>query len=265
MSHKILKHLAFFVELEVHDIVKVHLETKEDSWAIKLLNMYQQLLMLSEGDMVREVEIFGTLWDDDILINGIIDEIRLNDDRRLELRELKTRSKRTMPSNAIQKKYELQVMIYQKLLCDLIVWKTGLKTLKEHIEVNWDLELNEDVKSYSKELFAASSTLNEVYNVLQKFLEVTKFQEYGSLFIEYCYQTTTETIGFHKFDYNEIWLREVIEKQFTYLLGNRACIGVDIEEAWKCHACDYQDICSWRITQERKFREKNELNFQDWT
>ena len=182
------------------------------------------------------------------------------DNGKMEIRELKTRAKKTLPNKAIQEKYELQVMIYQKLLCDLIIRKTGLNTIKDHVKVKWDLELNTEVKIYAEELSAPASTLNDVYKVLESFLEGAKFQEFGCSFIEYCFQSTKETIGFHEFYYSEMWLRDILEKQFDYLLGERNPIGVDIEEAWKCQNCDYQDICSWRKKQDSKCRERNALN-----
>ena len=216
--------------------------------------------MLSKGCTVRELPIFGTLWNDNILINGVIDEIKIKSNGKMEIRELKTRMKKTLPNKAIQKKNELQVMIYQKLLCDLIIWKTGLNKFKEHVEVKWDLELCTDVKKYAEELSAPSSTLNDIYKVLESFLEGAKFQEFGCSVIEYCFQSTKETIGLHAFNYSEMWLRGVLDKQFDYLLGKRNSIGVDIEEAWKCRNCDYQDICSWRENQDSKCRERNTRN-----
>ena len=253
--------MKFVVELEIHDIVEIEYQTKEDSWAIKLMNMFQQLLMLSSGHTVREFVIFGTLWNDVALINGIIDEINLNKDGKFEIRELKTRTKKGLPANSIQKKFKMQTMIYRKLLFDLIILKTGLNSVKQHVQLKWNMDLSNSVKSYTEELLVPCLTLNDVFIVLENFLEGTKFREFGSCVIEYFCQPTKETIGLQEFDYNEMWLKRVIGNQFDYLLGKRRPTGVDMEDAWKCHICDYQDVCSWRKRQDDKCREKNAQNF----
>lgn len=248
--------------MEIHDKVEIQYETHEDSWAVKILEMYQKLAMLSQGSMIRELPVFGTLWEEGTLVKGVIDEIRFNAESKLEIKELKTRSKLGKIANVVQKKYELQVMIYEKLLRDLLIEKSSLKKLKKLLNLDWNLELHEEVKKYTIELRLPCSTLAEVYNEVESFLKSTEFPKFASPVIEYSCQSTGGEIGQHTFDYDEPWLRLIMEKHFEYLHGKRRAVGVDVEEAWKCFNCDYFEICEWRKDQERKCRELNSMNFR---
>ena len=249
------------LELEVHDIIDITIETKEDEWAVKLLNIYQQLVILSQGGTICELQIFGELFKKEIFIKGIIDDIGLNDEGEIEIRELKTRSKDSMPARSQHSKNELQVAIYRKLLNDLLVEKTSLGTIKKYVSLKWEEKVNDHVKDYSEELLVPSETLNDTYNALENFLNLTKFPKFGDAVIEYCYQNDKKTIGTYLCKYDEDWLQGVLTKQFEYLVGDRTPYGVDIEEAWKCLNCDYNEVCSWRQKREEECRKKNALNF----
>ena len=228
---------------------------------MKLLNIYQQLVILSQGGTIRELQIFGELFKKEIFINGIIDEIRLNEEGKIEIRELKTRSRDSMPAKSQHSKNELQVAIYQKLLNDLLIKKTGLGMIKKYVSLKWEEKVNGHVQEYSEELLLPCETLNDTYNALEHFLEITKFPDFGDAVIEYCYQNDKTTIGTYLFEYDEDWLEGVLVKQFEYLMGDRTPSGVDIEEAWKCLNCDYNEVCSWRQKHEEQCRRKNAINF----
>ena len=223
--------------------------------------MYQQLSWLIEGATVRELTIFGNVWKDELFINGVIDEIKLDGNKKLEIHELKTRTVKKMPAKAQQTKDKLQAMIYRKLVHDLLFRKCGLQALKKHVPLNWNLVLNYNLQMYANELLGPCSTLNEVFNILDGFLRFVKFPELGSAVIEYCYQRDRSNIGFKKYQYDEMWLRSTIYHQLDYILGRREPVGVDIEEAWKCGRCDYCDSCAWRKTEEKKLKERNTSNF----
>ncbi|XP_076055784.1 exonuclease V-like isoform X3 [Oratosquilla oratoria] len=46
-------------------------------------------------------------------------------------------------------------------------------------------------------------------------------------------------------EYDEKWLFKKMDGYLEYWLGHRSAQGVDVEEAWKCHTCNYQKDCSW--------------------
>ena len=61
------------LEEQDHDMVKVQVKTKEDTWGLKIWNVIQGLRALRTTGRTRELEIWGVI--DGQVINGIIDEI----------------------------------------------------------------------------------------------------------------------------------------------------------------------------------------------
>ena len=64
--------------------------------------------------------------------------------------------------------------------------------------------------------------------------------------IEYCYQPDKSTIAIESVQQDENWLHNQLQHCFRYWNGKRSVCGVEIEEAWKCSKCDFEEICEWR-------------------
>jgi exonuclease V len=64
--HKVL-------EEQVHQVVPVKIETKEDGWGLRIWNIIQGLRTLRATGMTRELEIWGVL--EGQVVNGVIDEV----------------------------------------------------------------------------------------------------------------------------------------------------------------------------------------------
>ena len=124
--HKVL-------EDQVHRIVEVNVQKKEDSWGLRLWNIVQGLRGLRETGLTRELEIWGII--DGEVINGVIDEVSFrcpnemegsataaaasNVDRQVYLTDVKTRGTRKLPSGASFRPTAMQLMLYHVLLSDL--------------------------------------------------------------------------------------------------------------------------------------------------
>jgi exonuclease V len=61
------------LEEQVHTIVPIQTETKEDRFGLKIWNTIQGLRTLRATGLTRELEIWGTI--DGQLVNGVIDEL----------------------------------------------------------------------------------------------------------------------------------------------------------------------------------------------
>lgn len=64
--HKVL-------EEQVHQVVPIDVQTREDNWGLKLWNVIQGLRTLRATGMTRELEVYGTV--DGLVVTGIIDEL----------------------------------------------------------------------------------------------------------------------------------------------------------------------------------------------
>ena len=71
------------LEDQVHQTVKVDIQTKEDAWGLRIWNIIQGLKTLRETGMTRELEVWGVV--NGQVINGVIDELTyICPDRELE-------------------------------------------------------------------------------------------------------------------------------------------------------------------------------------
>lgn len=103
-------------ELESEDYVDVKIESDEDIFAIKVLNLYSHLKNLKALKFCREVPIFGRVGK--LFLLGKIDELRWTKDG-IEICEFKTRTKACLPGKAQQITHDFQLMIYKVLLLTL--------------------------------------------------------------------------------------------------------------------------------------------------
>ena len=61
------------LKAQVHDIVPVEVETREDAWGLRIWNIIQGLRTLRATGLTRELQIWGVI--DGEVVNGIIDEV----------------------------------------------------------------------------------------------------------------------------------------------------------------------------------------------
>ncbi|EON65576.1 hypothetical protein W97_04814 [Coniosporium apollinis CBS 100218] len=103
--HKVL-------EEQVHHIVPVTVQTREDGWGLRIWNVIQGLRTLRATGLTRELEIWGVI--DGQVVNGIIDELSYTcPDEALE--ESMSKNKTTKAENPLPRN--------QRSLRDL--WKTA--------------------------------------------------------------------------------------------------------------------------------------------
>ncbi|KAI3653189.1 hypothetical protein MP228_002614 [Amoeboaphelidium protococcarum] len=109
------------LELEVHDIVQIDVDTLEDKWAIRLLNLQLAIQMLLSTGRAREVPVFGYVDNDAILVRGVIDELRMDEDSQtIIIIDHKTRTSNYLPSESQVNQTKFQLMMYKLLLVQLI-------------------------------------------------------------------------------------------------------------------------------------------------
>lgn len=86
------------LEDQVHTVVKVDIETKEDAWGLRIWNVIQGLRTLRDTGLTRELEVWGVI--DGLVVNGVIDELTYDcPDVKLEARANKTPVKPEIEEN----------------------------------------------------------------------------------------------------------------------------------------------------------------------
>lgn len=224
-------------ELQTEDYIDVQVESDEDIFAIKALNLYLHLKNVKSLKLCREVPVFG--WIGNLFLLGKIDELRhVDKDNSIELSEFKTRTKSFLPSAAQQKTHNLQVMIYKYLLTN--VQSIDINELCKTLKLNPSKRFGPDVIKHCP---TKVENLNDLFHKLKQLEEI----HVSNLVIDYSCQDKDEVFASIPVKYEEVWLLETVSKCEQYWMGQRFAQGVDIEDAWKCSMCSFADNCEWRI------------------
>lgn len=237
----------------------VSTNTREDKWAVQLLNTYKQLTIVKEGRLEREISVFGDLFNSGILINGIIDELQYSTEtEQLILTDLKTRKTNTLPGETQILGHKLQLMVYKILLDGLTRGSTKMELLAEHLKLNFAAQLSTNVID-----FIISSGLQSVFSAepsgdiltldfkgfvatVRKLIRGLDLPPVTSLVVHYESQATNEVIGEREAEFDEGWAREKLQSALQFWRGKREPTGPEIEDMWKCDSCQFRSVCVWK-------------------
>ncbi|TRY91796.1 hypothetical protein DNTS_028513 [Danionella cerebrum] len=233
-------------ELQIKDIVPVSTSSLEDIEAIKLLNMFNMIPLLETGELVREFPVFGV--QEGVFIMGVIDELMYSQKGELVLNELKTRKQNSMPHSAQDKTNCFQVALYKLLFDSMVHGEVKKDHIFRHLRLYPDQVLGEGVQAHAKSHGLQVSTFEEVVDALLMVVSCSDLPCIDLLQIEYHHQGSSELIGTRVVPFDEAQVRTDLQSHLAYWTGKREPKGVDIEEAWKCQSCLYEDICEWRKT-----------------
>lgn len=250
-------HLA--KELEVHDIETVSVNTKEDSWAIKFLNILTSLTQLLSGaKLIREMPICGEPFEGGVLFVGIIDEIRWTDHEELELVEFKTRVRsKTLPSAAQRTTHKLQVSLYKHMFDAAVKGSLNKELLVKHLGLDMNRTLSDSVLLHTRN---AGIKTDRLLELVDKTLEQFQFmQKISCLTTEYTSQSDSTPFASETYEFDEEWLQMQVEKSLQFWQGKRNPVGVDIEDAWKCHSCLFEEKCEWKQKMIEECIKKNSI------
>ncbi|XP_044286190.1 exonuclease V isoform X2 [Varanus komodoensis] len=219
-------------ELEVHDLVPVHTTSREDFWAIKVLNL---LLMIHD------------LQAEGIFVLGVIDQLGYTAKGELELSELKTRRKASMPTAAQKKRDGFQVFLYKYLFDAMVQGCLTTEAFLQHLHLRPMQVLGPHVQ---EQVGNAGLTVHHFQDLLELMSLRLTFSEIPAverLQIEYVHQESNAPLGTELLSYNKDSVAATVQHLLAYWKGRRDAEGVDIEDAWKCHYCTYAGICDWRM------------------
>ena len=241
--------------------------TREDKWAIRLLNTYNQLSIIKEGKLEREISVFGELFDVGVLLNGIVDQLQYcKDKEELIVTDLKTRRTNTLPSRSQVAGHKLQVMIYKMLLDGLTRGESKMDSLVEHLRLNRSTRLTNSVTEHIcvaglRSIFTPSNsdeilceddldmklTFGDFIHTIGSLIRGLDLPPVNSLTIYYEHQGSNEVIGVQDVAFDESWVREMLESSVGFWRGKREATGPDIEDLdFKCVSCQFKNVCVWR-------------------
>lgn len=258
-THKSIswRSLSLSLELEVHEKVKIEKITKEDRWAVQLIDSYVQLASIMSGGLEREIAVFGDPFEMGILISGVIDQLQYSpESRELILLEYKTRKSNSLPSLEQKRGHSLQLMLYKCMLDFLLCGATQMSLLSQHANLVFSTPLTsgpiEHIRQCGLQSLLIGDNSNEVLfgevaEGIGKLIAGLGLPLVSTLVVQYEHQATGEVIGIETVEYNEQRMKAELDTCFSFWLGRRPARGVDIEQTWKCDSCQFRDICVWRM------------------
>lgn len=138
-------------------------------------------------------------------------------------------------------------MALYKLLFDALVrGEVKKEHILKHLKLRAYLPLGTEVIAHASNVGINVVTLGELLDAFLLTLSCSDLPCVDVLQLEYCHQGSSNVIGTVLVHFDESLLRAELQGYLEYWRGQREPKGVDIEEAWKCTSCVYEDICDWR-------------------
>lgn len=231
-------------ELEVHDLVSISITSKEDSWAVKFLNILSMIPTLQSEGRIREFPVFGEV--EGVLLVGVIDDLHYTDKGELELTELKTRRRPVLPLEAQRKKDSFQASLYKYIFDAMVQGRVTSANLVHHAKLHPEKPLGPSVLRHAQQGGFSVKSLGDLMELVFLSLTLSDLPVIDNLKVEYIHQETATLLGTEIVAFEEKELRSKVQHYMAYWLGHREPHGVDVEEAWKCRTCSYADVCEWK-------------------
>lgn len=261
--HKVL-------EEQVHTTIPVSTETPEDVFGLKLFNMRQGLVALEETGLTRELDVFGFL--DGVLVQGVIDEVTYDDpdpecnsssssSRAAFITDTKTRATERIPSGSQLRSTSVQLMLYHRLLTMLpivpfadVVAHHGLcgttcfsdSFITQIASVGSGISLDELLEN---------NNLYGMWKLVLRQLETAVPAVGATVGVVFRAQSTGGVMARRAWGVDGVALESHLSATMEWWMGKRGSVGVDIEDAWKCRICDFEESCEWRLGQVEKLAE----------
>ncbi|KAF5897575.1 exonuclease V isoform X1, partial [Clarias magur] len=192
-------------ELEVHDVVPINIQSREDSAALSLINMLHMIPSLETGQCVREFPVFGIV--EGVYLKGIIDELSYNQKGELVLKELKTRKHDSLPGAAQAHGHRFQVGLYKLLFDALVRGEMKKAHILERLKVKACTVLGSQIITHAAHVGINVVTFGELLDAFLLTLCCSDLPCVDVLQLEYCHQGSGSSIGTEVVRFDESQLR----------------------------------------------------------
>lgn len=136
--------------------------------------------------------------------------------------------------------------LYKLLFDALVRGEVKKEHILKHLKLEASLALGTEVITLASNVGINVVTFGELLDAFLLTLSCSDLPCVDVLQLEYCHQGSSSLIGTMLVQFDESQLRAELQGYLEYWRGQREPKGVDIEEAWKCTLCPYEEICDWR-------------------
>jgi len=211
-------------------------KTYSDFMYKSMYTSYMALKTLKEKNKTREVQVYGSI--DNFKIVGKIDQLDLKDGE-VVVQEDKTRGNDNIPSDAQMLTHKVQVMLYRKLLDDIISERYTVKTFRESYKTSSLLltqEFRRQLESLGveRDLMGIDPITDAFFSSIRKMGRLS-----DTLYLRYINQFTGNVIKLHRLKYSDGEMTQMLDFVMKYWRGERESLPVPMEEKWKCNFCAF--------------------------
>ncbi|MCL4383383.1 MAG: hypothetical protein QXP35_01390 [Candidatus Micrarchaeaceae archaeon] len=197
---------------------------------------YTALNSLDKNKKAREITLYGTL--NSFKLIGKIDQLELKNNSTL-LIEDKTRSNGNVPSEAQTLTHKIQIMVYRKMLGNIISKKFDYKAFKnlyslDRLQLTQEFVRQLDALNIEKDLQSLDVIAGKFFAMISEIKNLSNI-----LYLRYINQNTGNELKLFKFEYDENYTNSVIDFSVKYWNGERKAIPVQESEKWKCSLCKF--------------------------
>ncbi len=225
---------------EIAILVTVEPKSKADNIALRLHNIQVGLIRLIVEGMTRELPVFGKI--NSLFVMGIVDELNL-EDKHLFILDTKTRQKETMPSEAQKRTTRFQLMLYNKLIHDLVSEKFFAEELLSFYGIKKSDKISDDLKKQIKDIGdKIEPNIKKLADKSFGLFQMLPFPE-KIMNIRYEFQQNRKLIGVDDFSFELSGFQKNCDFVEEYWLGKREALPVGISNTWKCNFCEFNNIC----------------------
>ncbi|MBI2176321.1 PD-(D/E)XK nuclease family protein [Candidatus Woesearchaeota archaeon] len=242
---------------EVAILITVEPKTQADRIALKIHNAQVGLKRLINERMTRELSIFGRI--NSLFILGSIDELQKRG-KSLFILDTKTRKNNTLPSEAQKRTTKFQLMLYHKLISDIISGKFQTDDIMKVYNFGDSDKISNEFKKQIREIGQTiepniKRLIDTTFSLFKKLPLPEKTMQ-----IRYEYQETKELIGIDEFSFDALNFERDCNFVEGFWSGKRKAIPVGINNAWKCKWCEFYNICDQKPVQQRNQATQLKLN-----
>ena len=241
------------------EMTEISIPSVEDEFALRALTLFECLndFLSGKKKIAREIPVMGMPFDQNIVVLGIIDELRYDpDSHELTISEYKTRVKPCRPTGDLKLIHKLQVLLYKKIFDDLTRGQFDKFAMAKSLHLDADKELGSDLLEVIRSSgFNETRTFGSLCDLMTQIC--LRFKPVAKLEIEYHSQYDNQLLGVVEVKYDDIWLQNISLRLMLVWQEKRRAVGVDVRGAWKCKQCHYASRCSWQIKRKQRYCNNN--------
>lgn len=231
------------LEEEVVKKVKVRVQSKEDTWALKFLNFIIGANQLLFEGLTRELPLIS--FAEGVWMVGVIDEIRIpatETDRNPILVDTKTRVRDTLPAEPQRRNGRLQLMCYKYMWDNLVADNFPSQKFFDYFTLNPHSILSEEIRERTADSGFPAETLDDVVRLFRNTCSILP-PAHDQLLLRYEFQKDNSLLGEDQFAFDSDWLKTQLHGCLEFWLGEREACYTPEEERWKCRFCQFASIC----------------------